>query len=50
MEGSAVYFDGQHGALIHLIKQQKIHMGQRIAGVFAFFRCQRFIVLHQRRK
>ncbi len=35
---------------IHLIEQQKIHMGQRIVGILAFFLCQWLIVLHQRRK
>ena len=50
MEASPIYFNRQHGLLIHLIEQQKIHMGQRIVGIFAFFLCQRFIILYQRRK
>ena len=50
MEASPVYFNRQHGLLIHLIEQQKIHMGQRIASILAFFLCQRLIALHQRRK
>ena len=40
MKASPIHFDSQHGLLIHLIEQQKIHMGQRIADILAFFLCQ----------
>ena len=50
MEVRSVRFNRQYRLLIHLIELQKINMCQWISGIFAFFLCQRFIVLYQRCK